>query len=211
MLDVDQASELKAAFRRGNWTNSEIKRLCEGDILARMKQVICGYAEVVFTSILKFVSTVVVPATSTQFVAKDKFVVDTSATATVKISHLGEDFRTWYLGKTEEPLPEQVLRYAKLRKASLNTSIIAELGGEEKAETTLSELYLLMEEQKNGKDGPLLTSTYWWNIFYIKDVQGELRSVGVNWCSGGWDVGSVSVGSQSSWADVDQVFYRDSC
>ena len=31
MLDVDQASELKAAFRRGGWTNAEIKRMCEGD------------------------------------------------------------------------------------------------------------------------------------------------------------------------------------
>lgn len=31
MLDVDQAGELKAAFRRGDWTNAEIKRLCEGN------------------------------------------------------------------------------------------------------------------------------------------------------------------------------------
>ena len=27
MLDVDQAGELKAAFRRGDWTKTEIKRL----------------------------------------------------------------------------------------------------------------------------------------------------------------------------------------
>jgi len=31
MLDVDQASELKAAFRRAGWTNALIKKLCEGD------------------------------------------------------------------------------------------------------------------------------------------------------------------------------------
>lgn len=45
MLDVDQAGELKAAFRRGNWTNAEIKRLCEGNILAKVRDVIRGHLE----------------------------------------------------------------------------------------------------------------------------------------------------------------------
>ncbi len=46
MLDVDQASELKAAFRRGDWTNAEIKRLSEGDFLTRVRGVILGRAEI---------------------------------------------------------------------------------------------------------------------------------------------------------------------
>jgi len=46
MLDVDQAGELKAAFRRGNWTNGEIKQLSEGDVLANVRQVILGHAEI---------------------------------------------------------------------------------------------------------------------------------------------------------------------
>ena len=46
MLDVDQAGELKAAFRRGNWTNAEIKRACEGDFLARVREVLLGRAEI---------------------------------------------------------------------------------------------------------------------------------------------------------------------
>ncbi len=44
MLDVDQAGELKAAFRRGDWTNTEIKRLCEGDTLAQFRKVLLGHA-----------------------------------------------------------------------------------------------------------------------------------------------------------------------
>lgn len=47
MLDVDQAGELKAAFRRHDWTNAEIKRLSEGDILARVRSVIRGQAKIV--------------------------------------------------------------------------------------------------------------------------------------------------------------------
>lgn len=46
MLDVDQAGELKAAFRRGDWTNQEVKRLCEGDILAQFRQVLLGHASI---------------------------------------------------------------------------------------------------------------------------------------------------------------------
>jgi hypothetical protein len=47
MLDVDQARELKAAFRRGKWTNAEIKRACEGDFLARAREALLGRAEIV--------------------------------------------------------------------------------------------------------------------------------------------------------------------
>lgn len=46
MLDVDQAGELKAAFRRGDWTNAEIKLLCEGDRLAEVRSYVCGLAEI---------------------------------------------------------------------------------------------------------------------------------------------------------------------
>ncbi|MFA6519805.1 MAG: hypothetical protein WCT41_03235 [Candidatus Paceibacterota bacterium] len=46
MLDVDQAGELKAAFRRGNWTNQEIKRLCEGTVLADVRRLVLGHASI---------------------------------------------------------------------------------------------------------------------------------------------------------------------
>lgn len=213
-LDVDQAGELKAGFRRADWTNAEIKLLCEGDILAKVRQVICGRAEIVVRSILKFVSTVVVLARNTPFLAREKFVLDKSDTAPIKISWIGDNFRTWFLGKTEElprlsdgQVPEQTLRYQKLRQDSPDASIIAELGGEEKAETTLSELYALMERQKNREDGPLLTDGKW-NVFYIKDVNGVLRAVLVYWCDGGWYVRADSIGSPYGWSAGFQVFSR---
>ncbi|MBI5421279.1 MAG: hypothetical protein HZA35_03130 [Parcubacteria group bacterium] len=46
MLDVGQANELKLAFRRGNWTNKEIKVLLEGDMLTRVREVILGRSEI---------------------------------------------------------------------------------------------------------------------------------------------------------------------
>jgi len=46
MLDVGQANELKLAFRRGNWTNEEIKTLSEGDMLLKVREVLLGRAEI---------------------------------------------------------------------------------------------------------------------------------------------------------------------
>jgi hypothetical protein len=46
MLDVGQANELKLAFRRANYTNDDIKRLCEGTVLSDVRNVLLGHAEV---------------------------------------------------------------------------------------------------------------------------------------------------------------------
>jgi len=47
-LDVDQAGELKAAFRReGPWTNEEIKMLCERKgFLSQVREALLGRAEI---------------------------------------------------------------------------------------------------------------------------------------------------------------------
>ena len=163
-------------------------------------------------SILELVSTIVVNATTGKFVAKEKFVCDTDRKAKVKISYLGDNFTEWFLsgsGKTEDPISEQTLRYHKLRKSSVDGPIITELGGEAKAETTLSEMFSLMEKQKNGESGPLLNNG-WWNIFYIKDQNGVLHAVGVDWSDDGWRVIALSVELPDRWDDGSQVFSRNS-
>jgi hypothetical protein len=87
--------------------------------------------------------------------------------------------------------------------------IINELGGEAKAETTLSEMFSLMEKQKNGESGVLLNNGYA-NIFYIRDQNGVLRAVGVDWDDGGWYVGAYSVEDPGGWRVGRQVFSRNS-
>lgn len=49
-LDVGQANEMKLAFRRTGWTNEEIKRICEGNILADFHDVVIGKAEIKLVS-----------------------------------------------------------------------------------------------------------------------------------------------------------------
>lgn len=47
MLDVGQANELKLAFRRADYEASQVKSLCEGDILTQVRQVLLGNARIV--------------------------------------------------------------------------------------------------------------------------------------------------------------------
>ena len=163
-------------------------------------------------SILELVSTVGVPATSGNFIAKEKFVRDTGPKAKVKISYLDDSFTEWFLsgsGKTEDPISEQTLRYHKLRKSSVDGPIITELGGEEKSETTLTEMFSLMEKQKDGEDGVLLNNGYA-NIFYIRDQAGVLRTVIVLWSGNGWNILAYSVDDPHWWPSGSQVFSRNS-
>lgn len=165
------------------------------------------------SSILDFVSTVVVLATTGKFVAKDNFVINTEDDAPVKISYLGDNFKDWFLsgdGKIEDSINEQTLRYAKLRKSSFDLRIITELGGEEKSETTLTEMFCLMKKQRNGESGTLLNNGYA-NIFYIKDSADVLRPVRVCWDDGGWRVDAFSLEDPNGWCGGKyRVFYRNS-
>lgn len=163
-------------------------------------------------SILELVSTVGVSATTSRFVAKDRFVVNTKRNAPVKISVVRDNFTSWFLsgdGKTEDPISEQTLRYHKLRKSSVDGPIITELGGEEKSETTLTEMFSLMEKQKNGEDGVLLNNGHA-NIFYVRDQAGVLRTAQVRWHDDGWNVYAYSVEDPNRWRDGIQVFSRNS-
>jgi len=195
---VSWVSELKMFLRKEPcWTNGNVMQVAQPKPTP---------------SILELVSTVVVPATTGKFVAKTAFVVNTKRNAKVLISSVWDNFARWFLsgdGKTEDPISEQTLRYHKLRKSSGDGPIIEELGGEAKAETTLSEMFSLMEKQKHGEDGVLLNNGYA-NIFYIRDQNGVLRAVFVGWDDGGWGVDAVSVEDPDGWIDGVQVFSRNS-
>ena len=155
---------------------------------------------------------VVVSGTAGKFVAKEKFAIDTSRKASVKISYLGDNFRSWFLtglGKIEDVQATPELTSFVLETSMLDKDIIAKIGDETKAETSLTEVYDLMTKQPNGEDGTLLNNG-WANIFYIKDQNGVLRAVRVRWRGDGWYVDALSVESPGAWDDGLQVFSRNS-
>lgn len=159
--------------------------------------------------LLEPVGTVDIPAID-QFVASQKFVVDTGRKARVKIAWVGSNIQEWLFDKAEAPAPKVMLGYAKLTRSALDDEIRKEIGAE-REETTLAAIYTLMERQKNGESGVLLTNGYA-NIFYVRDANGVLRAVFVLWNArgGGWDVRAGSVALPCRWFVGRQVFSRNS-
>ena len=161
--------------------------------------------EVKLIQILNWLGTTTTSATTEKFVAKEKFVKDSKE---VKFYGILDNFTNWFLaddGKIEDPISEQMLRYGNLTTSSVDGLIIEELGGEAKAETTLSELYDLLKKQAKGEAGDLLTNGYA-NIFYIKDTSSVLRAVFVFSRGDGWLVYAFSVGGSAGWRAGRRVF-----
>lgn len=150
-----------------------------------------------------------VPPTTEKFVAKDKFKVDTSRGAKVKISYLNDLFAEWFLNKIEDPFAGSTISGRELNENSVDSFILQELGGNEKAEITLTELFAAMEAQPNDKSGNLLNNG-WANIFYIKDVNDTLRVVSVGWGDDGWRVSADSVENPRRWYADYRAFSRSS-
>ena len=143
-----------------------------------------------------------------KFVAADHFKKDTSKKVAVAIGWLGDDFKSHFLGKIEENVPETILQVHCLTRDSLDKDIRAELTPETE-ETTLTYLWDLLSKQPRGQKGTLLTDGRA-NVFYIRDAKGDLWAVSADRDSdyGYWGVDASSVAIPDRWREGDQVFSR---
>jgi hypothetical protein len=154
------------------------------------------------------VDTVRIAATATRLVARDLFAVKTTADVSAGILYLGDDLEKWMRDKTEEPFAGSTLKYGWLSRYSADSTIISALGGEEKAEVTLTELVSLIDAQKNGEEGPLEKRHS--NIFYIRDANSLLRAVSADWEGehNRWRLEAWPVTDSDGWHGADQIFSR---
>ena len=164
--------------------------------------------ELVESLLSQSLGTIVIPATKEDFITQDRFVVDTGRKAPVKISHLGKNFQKRFLKKIEGPAVKTKLHYVTLLKPSLDGPIISELGGEEKSETTLANIYALMRRQRNGEKNGVLPINSYAKIFYVRDINDELGVVFLRWLGLGWNVHARSVDYPIAWLVGRHVFFR---
>lgn len=150
-------------------------------------------------AILGFLGTITAPATNGFVVRKDFG----------GVAWMSDNFKNWFVGKTEESQSETQLRYSQLLRRSVDGPIVKELGGEEKAATSLAHLDWLMRQQADGQEGSLLVNGYA-NIIYALDRDGKLRAVHVRRYADGWSVGASSVGLPVAWNDGSRILSRDS-
>ena len=214
LYSIGAMNQLGDALEKAGYTPDDITKLKQSEDLGNIKAVLYGQAQIVPVAavpviLLRLLGTVEVPATAAQFVARDHFKVDTSDTAAVKVSYLGDNLKAWFADKVEGTRSGvSSLRYHTLTKDTLDAPIIAGLGGEAKAETTIGEVWSLMERQPNGKRGKLLTNGYA-NIFYVRDANGVLCAVNVYWYDDGWRVLADSVERPYRWLAGLRVFSRN--
>jgi hypothetical protein len=109
------------------------------------------------------------------FITAEKLTINVGESSELKISYVGDNLESWFLGKVEEPFSGSQLKIQKLSQDSVDQPIFDELGSEEKAETTLYEMFEFLKTAER--------KCY---IFYIKDASGRLRAVTTYWFDDGW-------------------------
>jgi hypothetical protein len=127
-----------------------------------------------------------ISASKKRFIAKEKFVEDNGPDAKIKILNLDDAFKRRFLGKIDPPQQSSArLQYVMLKPAS--KGFINNLGGEGDVESSLYEMFFLLEKQGHGEAGPLLTNCYW-NIFFIRDLMNKLCTVSLLYGMDGWEI-----------------------
>ena len=112
MLDVGQANEIKLAARRAGATNTDLKRLSEGDMFARILPVIRGLAEIV---VVKHV----IDCDADPFLPKDWEVVEHKKTGILEW-----DPKKIKLHLSLDQQDGKVIEGNKLRKELANESVL---------------------------------------------------------------------------------------
>lgn len=151
--------------------------------------------------VLEALEDVVVPADTAPFIIKDQF----KKGGALRISMVWEEFRRRYFGKVEQPGQPIRLRKYRLLSFAPDGPIIAELGGEDKVQSTVAAAYALMRKQPNGEAGFLQTNGFA-NIFYVKDKEGVLCAIRTGWASDGWVIDAIPVADPLAWNGKHEIF-----
>jgi len=138
------------------------------------------------------------------FQAADRFKL--ASEGAVRIGYVGDNFRAWFSGLMVSAHAGSVIMPHTLARNAYDHEIIEALGGETRAETSLAELWYLMTLQGRGQEGVLLVNGYV-NIFYVRDAEGVLRAVDVNYDASEWSVNASEI-VDGSWLSERRVFAR---
>ena len=190
-----------------------LRRVIEDESFSTMFDASQGETKPVVTTkvadaLLEPVGTIDVPATTKPFKSLKRFVVDVSVKTPVKISYVGDNFKSWFGKMLVAVHSGSNLASHVLTRDAYDREILSALGGEAKCETTLAEIWQLMSLQGHGQPGALLADGKA-NIFYVRDQAAVLRAVLVLWFAYGWLVLAFELGF-SHWSIDRRVFVRNS-
>ena len=201
VFDVDQAGEVKAAFRRADWTNADIKKLCESELLVGLRNVLNGLADIVAKPILALFATFELPTRAKRLVVADEFVVGSHG-----IKYVDPSFTRVFGNLIEELGAGGTFAVHTFNRTASVADVATERGP--KAVTMLGDVLAQMDKQSQGQEGPLLVNGCA-NLLKVKDAQGNEFAVNANWHAddGGWYVYSHDVAHR--WYDGYRFLSRN--
>ncbi len=193
-------------FSDGLWAIENPKlviALCIEAIQKRPKEEI-KIINKIFSSV---VGSTAIMADEKKFIVNDNFKVDIREVADLKISFLGESFRAWFENTKEPRFLGGTIEGRDLVRSATASVIFSEFNERRKIETTLREIHDLMKIQKNGDKGTLLTNGAA-NIFFVGDINNQLRVVRIRFYAECWRVNSYLVTRPTKWQIGDRFFCR---
>lgn len=155
--------------------------------------------------LLELVGAVSLPATRDPFSVRERF----DRTPGVKFSAVWNEFKKRFYGISEAPIAESRLCKYRLLTIAPDAPIIAELGGEARAEGRIAATFALIRAQGGGQPGFLQTNGYA-NIFYLRDLKGVLCAVRVGWDGDGWVIDAISVDDPLAWNGKHEIYCPES-
>src|SRR3989344_8703614 len=154
-----------------------------------------------------------IPALTEPFDPKDKFGVDISETATIKISGLGSNFESWMLTEVLEARGGYGLE-PHILTSDANDEDILQDAERDDVDTDPAAIHYLVAQQPKGEEGTLLNDGKA-NIFYVPrkiEEQGKMhavrRVVYVGWSGSGWYFSAGPVPNECRWSAGNRVFFR---
>ena len=138
-----------------------------------------------------------------KFVAKEAFQIGTGPQREVPIISVGDNFKRDYIPKIEENVEDASVRIHELLETSRDIPIVAELGNEEGAETTLTHFHGVLAAKHAAGD-------HSWTVGYIRDKNGVLGVVNAYWDVVGWSVFASPLGLPDGWLAGGRVLSRNS-
>jgi hypothetical protein len=154
---------------------------------------------------LEFIDNIEIPATSTPFYAKERFVVGTGPDAEIPIVEMDADFMQWFLSgdKNEGPKDKTVVSCSRLKESLWDIALINEIGGQDLSELLMTEMFMIMKIRHSiWKEERRLKN------FYVRDGFGTLRAVQWEWQKMGWSIVAFPIGVEMQCTVYDLVFHH---
>lgn len=185
---LEKFSQVKGRDGRG-WDSGLLEMALDNDCyFGEILDILQGRASIVFHKILEDVKdTFLLLPIVERFDVSKYFDSGRRHSIGVNISSRDEWFCERFLNKSVEKFTGSKLSYGTLKYDYLFYKIVYQFGGEKKIETSLVELWRLLERQPNGEKGELLTNGRS-NVFFGYDQCGMFGVIICVWEGYGWKI-----------------------